>query len=191
MKIDHAIVTAMAMLASTSATPLLAHCQVPCGIYNDQRRFEELLEDTQTIAKAIGEIDTLAGTHDATGHNQLARWVSTKEDHASNIQQIVSQYFLAQRIKSDAANYVEQLKAAHSVIVAAMKCKQGADPATAKTLKAAILDLYRAYEGKEPQFGEHHAAHGALPVSTSSNHADGAHGHAEHDHDEHAHHDAQ
>ncbi len=141
------------MLTLFSASQVFAHCQVPCGIYGDQRRFEEMLEDTQTIAKAIGEIDTLAGTHDATGHNQLARWVSTKEDHATNIQQIVGQYFLAQRIKPDAANYVEQLKAAHGVIVTAMKCKQGADPATAQALEKAIQDLYRAYEGKEPQVG--------------------------------------
>jgi nickel superoxide dismutase len=30
-----------------------AHCEVPCGIYGDQRRFEEMLEDQATIAKAI------------------------------------------------------------------------------------------------------------------------------------------
>ncbi len=145
-----------------------AHCQVPCGIYDDQRRFEELLEDTETIAKAIGQIDELAGTHNPTGHNQLARWVSTKEDHATNIQLVIGQYFLAQRIKPDAANYVDQLKAAHSVIVAAMKCKQAADPATANTLKSAVLNLYRAYEGKEPQIGDHSPGSGIQQVSRSA-----------------------
>lgn len=34
-------------------------------------------------------------------------------------------------------------------MVAAMKCTQDADPATAENLKNAIYDLYRAYEGKE------------------------------------------
>lgn len=145
-----------------------AHCQVPCGIYDDQRRFEELLEDTETIAKAIAQIDELAGTHNPTGHNQLARWVSTKEDHATNIQLVIGQYFLAQRIKPDSANYVDQLKAAHSVIVAAMKCKQAADPATANTLKSAILNLYRAYEGKEPQIGDHLRDSEIQPVSVST-----------------------
>lgn len=128
-----------------------AHCQVPCGIYGDQRRFEEMLEDTETVAKAITQINELAGTHDATGHNQLARWVANKEKHASNIQTIVGEYYLAQRIKADSPRYVEQLKAAHTVIVSAMKAKQGADPASADKLKKAIEDLYRAYEGKEPQ----------------------------------------
>lgn len=154
------------------AQQAMAHCQVPCGIYGDQRRFEELLEDTETIAKAIGEIENLASTHDATGHNQLARWVATKEAHASNIQEIMGQYFLAQRIKSDAGNYVEQLKAAHGVIVAAMKTKQAADPATADALEKAILDLYRAYEGKEPDFEQ-----------TTATAAAAATGHAEHSHD--------
>lgn len=183
--------TNLAVLATaallTTADWAAAHCQVPCGIYGDQRRFEELLEDTETITKAIGEIGNLSGTHDATGHNQLARWVATKEDHASNIQHIIGQYFLAQRIKADAANYVDQLKAAHGVIVAAMKCKQAADPATAAALKESIHNLYRAYTGKEPQVRATANANG-LFVSLQGERADHAHGHDDHHaHREHAH----
>lgn len=144
------------LLTLVPASALLAHCQVPCGIYGDQHRFEEMLEDTKTIAKAITEINAQAGTHNPSGHNQLARWVMNKEKHATNIQSIIGEYFLAQRIKADNPKYVDQLKAAHKVIVAAMKTKQAADPATSDALKNAILDLYRAYEGKEPQFGMLH-----------------------------------
>lgn len=177
-------VAAVSVLTLLAARPVAAHCQVPCGIYGDERRFEEMLEDTQTIAKAITSIDELAGTHDATGHNQLARWVATKEAHASNIQEIIGQYFLAQRIKSDSPKYVEQLKAAHAVIVAAMKTKQAADPATAKALEASILDLYRAYEGKEPQFEQAGAAApAAIPASVIVPHELGAHEHGEHTHE--------
>lgn len=127
----------------------LAHCQVPCGIYGDPQRFASMLEDTETIAKAIGQIVESAGTHDATGHNQLARWVATKESHATSIQRTISDYFMAQRIKSDNPKYIEQLTAAHKVMVAAMKAKQAADPATADGLKKAILALHVAYTGKE------------------------------------------
>jgi nickel superoxide dismutase len=162
-----------------------AHCQVPCGIYGDQRRFEELLEDTDTIAKAITQIGELAGADDANGSNQLSRWVSTKEDHATNMQSIIGQYFLAQRIKPDAENYVDQLKAAHGVIVAAMKCKQAADPATADALRSAVHNLYRAYTGKEPQVEAKHVD-GAIPVSIGvgheHGHADHPHTHGDHDH---------
>ena len=34
------------------ATTVFAHCQVPCGIYGDQLRFEQMLEDEHTISKA-------------------------------------------------------------------------------------------------------------------------------------------
>ena len=120
-----------------------------------------MLEDTKTIAKAIAQVGELTGKMqsgelDAMTINQATRWVATKEDHASHIQEVIGQYFLAQRIKSDNAEYTNQLITAHKVIVAAMKTKQAADPATADALKAAILDLYRAYEGKEPNFSDNH-----------------------------------
>lgn len=139
------------------ATIAMAHCQVPCGIYADQARFEQLLEDEHTISKAQLQLNELTGDDiDAQTVNQLSRWVSTKEDHATNIQNTITHYFLAQRIKSDNPDYVKQLTAAHGVIVAAMKCKQSADPATAKALETAIFALYKAYEGKEPDFDHKH-----------------------------------
>lgn len=148
----------MRLLLAAAATVLLgssafAHCQVPCGIYGDQLRFEQLLEDGKTIAKAQGQINELAAAG-LTGQsaNQLTRWVVTKEDHAAKIQATIADYFMAQRIKADSPRYVEQLKAAHAVTVAAMKCKQSTDAATADALKAAVFNLYRAYEGKEPDF---------------------------------------
>ncbi|MGI9429324.1 MAG: superoxide dismutase [Ni] [Bythopirellula sp.] len=122
-----------------------AHCEVPCGIYDDGARFTEMKEDQATIAKAIGQIVELASTHDATGHNQLARWVATKEAHATKTQHVIAQYFMTQKIKAADDHYVDKLKAAHAVMVAAMKCKQSADPATADALKAAIASFEEAY----------------------------------------------
>ncbi len=137
-------VFALAAFASQAA----AHCQVPCGIFHDQLRFESMLEDTETIAKCITQIGDLSATHDATDHNQLVRWVMTKEDHANKIQETIADYFMAQRIKSDDPAYGKKLMASHAVMVAAMKSKQAADPATAEKLKKAILDFHQAYEGK-------------------------------------------
>ena len=133
------------------------HCQVPCGIYTDQLRFEQMLEDTKTIAKAITSVEEISkaiggGEHTPTNFNQMTRWINTKEDHASNIQKTIADYFLTQRIKESNNDYTSQLVTSHKVMVAAMKCKQDAKPETAETLKKAILDLYRAYEGKEPNF---------------------------------------
>ena len=103
-------------------------------------------------AKAIDQISDLSSRGDALSHNQLARWVMTKETHATNTQKIIAQYFMTQRIKPTSENYTKQLTAAHAVLIAAMKCKQTVDADSAKALKEAIYNLYRAYEGKEPNF---------------------------------------
>ena len=47
--IMHAVALAAALGIARVAA---AHCEVPCGIYADQRRFEQMLEDCDTIAKA-------------------------------------------------------------------------------------------------------------------------------------------
>ena len=128
-----------------------AHCQVPCGIYDDDRRFSELLEDKTTIAKAIDSIKEISGAladnQDPLTINQLTRWVTTKEDHATNVQRVIADYFMAQRIKPDDPKYVAKLTAAHQVIVAAMKCKQDADSSTATALEQAIKKFQSAYSG--------------------------------------------
>ena len=146
---------------STPSKVLTApHCQVPCGIYGDQMRFEGMLEDTKTIAKAISQIEEFAAElgngepPSAKGMNQMVRWVSNKESHAQNIQDVMGAYFFAQRIKADNKDYMAQLATAHKVIVCAMKCKQDASAATAENLKKSILAFYKAYEGKEPKFHE-------------------------------------
>lgn len=152
---------AFAAVAFGATRFVSAHCEVPCGIYDDQRRFVDMLEDQATIAKAINSVVELAGKSDAQSVNQAVRWVTTKEAHATNVQHIIAQYFMTQRIKpgtdaTTAREYVNQLTAAHAVMQAAMKCKQTADPATAEKLRETILDFYRAYEGKEPEFEEDH-----------------------------------
>ena len=129
-----------------SSNWLFAHCQVPCGVYGDSARFTQMLEDQTTIAKAIAQIVVLAGKKDAQSANQLSRWVSTKEDHANKIQNIIAEYFLIQRIKSSSEKYEDLLKGAHSVMVAAMKCKQGVDADSATGLKSAIENFQSIYE---------------------------------------------
>ena len=108
-----------------------------------------MLEDQTTIEKASKLINELSGEKDAQSQNQLARWVATKESHATNVQNVVCEYFLIQRIKSSAPNYEKLLTASHEVLVAAMKAKQTVDADTAKSLKDAILKLHKEYERKK------------------------------------------
>ena len=44
--------------------------------------------------------------------------------------------------------YIANLTSAHAVMVAAMKCKQNADPALADSLQSAIEAFHLAYTGK-------------------------------------------
>ncbi|MGF1580520.1 MAG: superoxide dismutase [Ni] [Gemmataceae bacterium] len=136
-------------------TLVAAHCQVPCGIYADQRRFEAMLEDQKTIAKAINQMAMLSEKKDPQSFNQAVRWVVTKDEHASNTQKIIAEYFMSQRLKPDDKKYVMKLTAAHGVMRAAMVCKQKASPKAAAALKMAIFKFYEAYEGKKPTFHDH------------------------------------
>ena len=47
------------------------------------------MEDYKTIEKAMIKIIELAKDSDPKSTNQIARWVNTKEDHATNIQNTI------------------------------------------------------------------------------------------------------
>ena len=122
-----------------------AHCQIPCGIYDDHARVTAMLEDAATVEKSITLINELAGKSDAQSQNQLVRWVMNKENHAQKIISSISDYFLTQRVKSSQDDYTERLKKHHAVIVAAMKAKQNSDMAAAAALKESIEALMPYY----------------------------------------------
>lgn len=136
----------------TSPPVASAHCQVPCGIYDDAARIARLKEDAATIAKATKSINELAGKADAQSLNQATRWIMTKEDHASSIIEIVSEYFLTQKVKPVAKGaegydaYLASLADHHAVMVAAMKTKQNTDPAVVADLDKAIEVLAAHYQ---------------------------------------------
>ena len=63
-----------------------AHCQVPCGIFDDKREIASLSEDVATIRKAQNEMkDLAAGDMDLAATNTFTRWVIYKEKHADDI----------------------------------------------------------------------------------------------------------
>ena len=141
---------AVAFLVMPQRT-LRAHCQVPCGIYNDHGRIDAMLEDVTTITKAITQINELSQQHNALSFNQATRWVSTKEEHASHIISTVAEYFLTQKVKPVAAGadgydvYLAKLADHHAVMVAAMKTKQNAAASYAAKLHEAIEALAKHY----------------------------------------------
>lgn len=135
---------AVAAAGLVTPHPAYAHCQIPCGIYDDHARLESMLEDAATVEKSASEIAALSGKSDAQSQNQLVRWVMNKEQHAQNIIGTISDYFLTQRVKTDQEDYAKRLARHHAVILAAMKAKQNAD-GNVKSLKAAITALSSYY----------------------------------------------
>ena len=121
------------LLSIISVSSLFAHCQIPCGIYGDQMRIMMIKEHITTIEKSMKVINELSDA-EKINYNQLVRWVNNKEHHAQEIQDIVTAYFLTQRIKpvgmDDAAAYKlysEKTVILQQMLVYAMKAKQSTD----------------------------------------------------------------
>ena len=116
-----------------------SHCQIPCGIYDDQARVDLMTEHVKTINKSMSEL--LKDQND----NQSVRWVINKEDHADELTDIVTYYFMAQRIKPMSEKYEEKLTLLHQILINSMKAKQLVDLKIVDELTAQILkfeDLY-------------------------------------------------
>ena len=124
---------------------LFSHCQVPCGIYNDALRIVMIKEDFNTINKAMTEIIQLSKKQDSLAYNQINRWIDTKDEHASNIQSVISDYFLTQRIKESNKHYVDQIKNLHQILIIAMKCKQSTNLDNVRTGLDFVDDFSNIY----------------------------------------------
>lgn len=128
-----------------------AHCEIPCGIYADSVRISLIKEHITTIEKSMNQITEISKSG-TPNYNQLVRWVTNKEEHAKKIQEIVSQYFLHQRIKvveedqAEAyAKYQTHLQLLHKMLVYSMKCKQTTDLVFIEKLRATVGDFEKAY----------------------------------------------
>jgi nickel superoxide dismutase len=139
------LIVAIAMVA-LGAAKVGAHCEIPCGIYDDQLRVDLIAEHSTTIEKSMKKIVELS-KQNPVNYNQLVRWVSNKEKHANEIQHIVTQYFMTQRIKPDAKKYSEKLAVLHKMLIYAMKCKQTTDVDNVSTLRSLLKEFETLYFG--------------------------------------------
>ena len=125
-----------------------AHCEIPCGIYDDEMRIDMINEHIVTIEKSMNQIIELEKA-DHHHSNQLVRWIMNKEHHADEIQEIVTQYFLTQRIKPEAKDYEKKLKTLHQMLIYSMKCKQATDLSHVNTLRGLVKDFQALYFEKK------------------------------------------
>jgi nickel superoxide dismutase len=136
-------------LVSLTGSKALAHCQIPCGIYDDPARFSLMAEHITTIEKAMRTVIDLSGEK-KPDYNQLVRWVESKDRHADELSEIITYYFMAQRVKppteggEDArTKYVEQITSLHQMLVYAMKAKQTTDLENVEKLRT-LMETFEA-----------------------------------------------
>jgi len=141
------------------ALRVFSHCEIPCGIYDDEMRIKMMAENIATIEKSMNQIQLLseevAGL-DPQDMNQMVRWIQNKEKHAEDLVHIVTQYFMTQRVKpvdkEDSKayeEYIEKLTLLHQMMFYAMKSKQTTDLANVEKLKSLLDSFEDAYFGPE------------------------------------------
>ena len=154
----YSIFVPVAILASMA----YSHCQVPCGIYGDQMRFDMIAEHITTIEKSMKLVTELS-SRDKPNMNQIVRWVQNKDKHADEISHIITYYFMAQRVKLPPEDdveayheYVRKLASLHEMLVYAMKTKQTTDLANVEKLRSSLRKFQDAYFGKTSGSGHKH-----------------------------------
>ncbi|MHC4457263.1 MAG: superoxide dismutase [Ni] [Planctomycetota bacterium] len=136
------------------ATIVYSHCQIPCGIYDDPARFDMLAEHINTIEKSMKQITELSQKVNPS-FNQVVRWIQNKDNHADQLSDIVTYYFMAQRLKpvdktkpKAREEYINKLTLLHEMLVYSMKAKQTTDLANVEKLRTLLAQFRAVYFGE-------------------------------------------
>jgi len=142
------------LLAVVLGSLAYSHCQIPCGIYDDDARFDEIAEHITTIEKSMKEIVALSAEQ-KPNMNQIVRWVNNKDHHADELSEIVTYYFMAQRVKLPAEgdmkaqnDYVRKLTLLHRMLVYSMNAKQTTDLDNVEKLRSSLKEFHDIYFAK-------------------------------------------
>jgi nickel superoxide dismutase len=139
-----------------------SHCQIPCGIYDDEARFNTMAEHITTIEKSMKLIESLSA-QEKPNMNQIVRWVNNKEVHADEMSNIITYYFMAQRIKIPPEGdtkahsaYVKNLTLLHEMLVYTMQTKQTTDLKNVEKLRSLLNQFHESYSGKAAEAEHKH-----------------------------------
>jgi len=149
------------VLALVASSVVYSHCQIPCGIYDDNMRFNMMAEHITTIEKSIKMINEIS-SEVKPDMNQLVRWVQNKEVHADELSHIITYYFMAQRVKpvvktntEEYEKYLEKLTLLHQMLISSMKAKQTTDLSITKQLTELLTNFRKAYYEEHKDTHEH------------------------------------
>ena len=114
------------LLALTPLTSSLsAHCQMPCGIYNDQMVYDEVNQFYLTVFKAVKALENNKFQTDED-RNQYVRWVMTKERLCNEIATLLTTYFFQQKIMPIDDNR-DMVNSLHQLLFQLVAIKQNVD----------------------------------------------------------------
>ena len=101
-----------------------AHCQMPCGIYHDDMVFDQIDQYIETVVKGITvlEDNKFSSIQD---RNEFMRWVMQKENMSNETANLITTYFLQQKIKPGADDTIKRLESAHKLLFLLVLIKQG------------------------------------------------------------------
>ena len=149
------------VLALVFSSVVYSHCQIPCGIYDDNMRFDMMAEHITTIEKSI-RMENEISREEKPDMNQLVRWIQNKETHADKLSHIITYYFMAQRVKplaktaaGEYEKYLGKLILLHQMLVTSMKAKQTADLSITNQLTELLTNFKKAYYKKLEDTHEH------------------------------------
>ena len=139
------------LLAVAIGSLAYSHCQIPCGIYNDQMRFDMINEHIATIEKSMKQIVELS-SQDKPNMNQIIRWIQNKDYHADELSDIVTYYFMAQRVKlptegdkNEYNEYIKKLTVLHKMLIYSMQSKQTTDLDNVNMLRSLLDEFHKVY----------------------------------------------
>jgi nickel superoxide dismutase len=122
-------------------TPVYAHCDIPCGIY-DPHAAQIAALTVIRMNQLIAGLAQPGDPHDKTAadvyENTLSRYIATKEGHAEIVKRevtiIMGDYFRPEH----AEKYPNLMMNAWNILKLASKNKQAIDPAAADQLLAEV-----------------------------------------------------
>lgn len=104
---------------------LSAHCQMPCGIYNDQMVYDQINQFYLTVFKAVKNMEALKADS-LEDRNKFVRWVITKDRLCDETAELITKFFLQQKIQPIDDN-VDLLKSLHKLLFLLVAIKQNVD----------------------------------------------------------------
>lgn len=105
---------------------LIAHCQMPCGIYHDDMVFDQIDQYVETMFKGISVVNE-SKFSTVREKNEFIRWVMTKEKSSDETAQLILTYFLQQKIKPNEEDTEKKLVSAHKMLFLLVQIKQNCD----------------------------------------------------------------